>query len=162
MTSRTLVAWGLAAAAVLLLASSGPSRAGSRHWSFLVLEVVQVGDDAHLIRLQPSPPGKEFPQSCPNFTVHARYDLEGWTATGRQMLTREAHDRSVKLLLQAHATRGIVRLGAMGLGFGADSEESVCDVVSRGLHVLLDPSGAPVIFSVYEEPGSRGGDATIR
>jgi hypothetical protein len=162
MSSRRPAAAALAIAAALLLANALPARAGARLWSFLVLDVAQVGDGAHVIRLKPAPPGKAFPQSCSNLVVHARFDLEEWSAEGRQGLTRQSHDRSVQLLLQAQATEGIVRLGALGLGFSAESEESACEVVSRGLQIELDPTGAPVIFSVYEEPGSGGADATIR
>ena len=138
----------------LLLASAGPSRAGSRYWSFLVIDVVEIDGGAHLIRLQPSPPGKEFPQSCSNLIVRAVYDLEGWTETSRESLTRESHDRSVRLLVQARATGNVILVGAIGRGFGAESEDLACDVMSRGLQVALDPTGTPVIFSVYEEPGS--------
>ena len=159
MSSGRLVVWGLAMA--LLLASAGPSRAGSKYWSFLVLDVVQLDGGAHLIRLQPSPAGKKFPQSCSNFIVRAYYDLEGWTEASRESVTRETHDRSVRLLVQAQATRSVILVGAIGRGFGAESEDSACDVVSRGLQVLLDPTGMQVIFSVYEDPRTDG-NATIR
>jgi hypothetical protein len=161
VSGQRLVAWGLAVGAVLLLVGARPSRAGARIWSFLVLDVTAVDGDAHLIRLQPSPPGKEFPQSCSNLLVYARYDLASWTEQGRQLVTREAHDRSLRLLLQAQATRGIVRVGAIARGFGRNSEDPECEVVSRGFNVLTDPAGALVIFSVYEEPAVRGGDAAM-
>ena len=154
MRLRRLVAWGLAVAMVLPLATAGPSRAANKHWSFLVLDVVESDGDAHLIRLQPTPPGKGFPQECPKLIVHAYYDLEGWSKAAREAVTRESHDRSVRLLLQAQATGSIILLGTIGRGFGADSEGLVCEVMSRGLQVTLDPTGTPVIFSVYEEPGS--------
>ena len=161
MSSRRLAAWGLAASMALLLGSAGSARAGARHWSFLVLDVVAIGRDGHRIRLKPSPPGKSFPQTCSNFIVRAEYDLEGWSEASRRTLTREAHDRSIQLLLQAEATQSIVLLGAIGLGFGAESEGLVCEVASRALFVAVDPTGNPVILSVYEEPGSPGDDPTI-
>jgi len=45
-----------------------------------------------------------------------------------------------------------VRLAAAGQGFGAESEETVCEVTSRAFTMLPDATGSPVIVSFFDDP----------
>jgi hypothetical protein len=145
------------AAASALFVAAQPALAQTRYWSFEVLGVTPVADGAHAIRLRPLPSGTEFPQKCDPLRILARYDLSEWSTAGRREVTHDGHDRSLTLLRQAQVTGAIVQLGVLGEGFGADSEATVCDVVSRGLSVVVDPVGSPVILSVFVEPSIGGG-----
>lgn len=149
---RTRV-WGrLAATLALLLPCAGAAHAGtSVTWTFEVLEVSKTDRDESLIRLRPRPPGRKFPRSCETFVVHARFDLETWSPDGRRIMTRESHERSLRLLEQAQATNDIVRFGAVGHGFGAIAERPKCEVASRALRFHLD-DGTPAVYSVFQEP----------
>lgn len=154
------IAGACAAVATLVVARAGADTAMSAHWSFEVLEVARVAADTQLITLRPSPPGRSFPQSCATFRVSTRYDLSDWSRAGREAFTSEGHERSLTLLRQARATGEIVLLGRLGRGFAAASDAPPCDVSSHGLQVIVDPSGTPVIFSLYEEPSADFLDAT--
>ena len=143
----------LALLALMLLPRAGatqPSTVAS--WSFEVLEVSNVDRDEALIRLRPRPPGRKFPRSCEIFVVHARFDLESWSPSGRHAVTRDGHERSLRLLQQAQATGDIVRVGALGRGFGAIEDSPKCEVASRGLQIVVEDDGAPVVYSVFTEP----------
>ena len=143
----------LAVLAFLLLACAGVTRAGTAAtWTFEVVEVSRADRDQALIRLRPRPPGRKFPRSCEIFVVHSHFDLETWSLAGRNAVTREGHERSLRLLEQAHATGDIVRFGAVGRGFGAIAESPKCEVASRGLQIVVEDDGTPVVYSVFEEP----------
>jgi hypothetical protein len=132
-----------------------PARAETREWSFEVLEVTNVGPDTNVIRLRPMPPGEHFPRSCETFVVYSYYDLEGWSGDTRGLAPQAEHERTIQMLLQAQVMNTIVRLRAVGRGFGARPEAPRCEVSSRALNFALDPGGDPVIFSFYQEPESR-------
>jgi len=128
------------------------ARANATEWSFEVVEVQRIDRFEHLIRLRPNPPGKKFPRSCETFVIHSSYDLEDWSSAGQKLATRESHERSVQLLLQAQAMRSLVRIASVGRGFGSIPEAPRCEVSSRALTFAPDPGGSPVIFSLYEDP----------
>jgi hypothetical protein len=67
-------------------------------------------------------------------------------------MTREGHERSLRLLQQAQATGAIVRFGAVGHGFGAIPEKARCEVASLALHFRVDDGGTPTVYSFFEEP----------
>jgi len=147
---RSLV---LSLVAFVLLPYAGVTRAGTAaNWSFEVLEISTVDRDEALIRLKPRPPGTKFPRSCGIFVVHARFDLESWSPSGRRSMTRDGHERSLRLLQQAQATGDIVRFGAVGHGFGLIADSPKCEVASRGLQVVVGDDGTPVVYSVFTEP----------
>jgi hypothetical protein len=138
---------------LMLLPRAGVTRPRTvANWSFEVLEVSNADRDEALIRLRPSPPGHKFPRSCEIFVVHARFDLESWSPSGRRAVTRDGHERSLRLLQQAQATGDIVRVGAVGLGFGAIEDSPKCEVASRGLQIVVEDDGTPVVYSVFKEP----------
>jgi hypothetical protein len=143
---------GFAATLALLLPCAGAAHAATAvTWTFEVLEVSRTDRGETLIRLRPRPPGRKFPRSCETFVVHARFDLETWSPTNRRIVTREGHERSLRLLQQAQATGDIVRFGAVGHGFGAIAERPKCEVASRALRFFVD-DGTPAVYSVFEEP----------
>ena len=143
----------LAPLALLLLPCAGVTHAGTAAtWTFEVLEISKADRDEALIRLRPRPPGRKFPRSCETFLVHAYFDLETWSPSGRRTVTREGHERSLRLLQQAQVTGDIVRFGAVGRGFGTIAESPKCEVASRGLQIVVDDDGTPVVYSVFAEP----------
>ena len=112
-------------------------------------------DDEDLIRLRPQPRGKKFPRSCETFVVRVRYDMGTWSAAGRQSVTRAGHERSLRLLVQAQATKDIVRFGAVGRGFAAIPDRPKCEVSSRALVVLVDSDGSSTVYSIFNEPPAQ-------
>lgn len=139
--------------ALLLLPGAGVTHAGTAaNWSFEVVEISQADRGEALIRLRPRPRGRKFPRSCEFFVVHAHFDLETWSPSGRRVVTRDGHERALRLLKQAQATGDIVRLGAVGRGFGALADAPKCEVASRGLQIVIEDDGTPVVYSVFEEP----------
>jgi hypothetical protein len=154
VASRRARVWRcLAVTVALLLPCAGAVQAAkSVTWTFEVIEVSRIDRDEALIRLRPRPPGRKFPRSCETFVVHARFDLETWSPAGRDVLFREDHERSLRLLEQAQATGGIVRFGAVGHGFGAIADKPECEVASRALWFRVDDDGKPAVYSVFTEP----------
>ena len=149
---RARISLMIALLVILLLPCAGAAHAGAAViWTFEVLEVSRTNRDETLIHLRPRPPGRKFPRSCEIFVVHAQFDLETWSPTSRRIVTREDHERALRLLQQAQATGGIVRFGAVGRGFGAIAERPKCEVASRGLRFFVD-DGTPAVYSVFEEP----------
>jgi len=137
----------------VLLSYAGATRADTAaNWSFEVVEISIVDRDEALVRLRPRPPGKKFPRSCGIFVVHARFDLESWSPPGRRAVTRDGYERSLRLLQQAQATGDIVRFGAVGHGFGLIEDSPRCEVASRGLQIVVEDDGTPVVYSVFTEP----------
>lgn len=134
--------------------SVGIARATAVEWSFEVIDVTRGAGGDHRIQLRPSPPGSHFPRSCETFVVHSSYDIEGWSSEGRKLASRSAHDRAIQMLMQAQATHSLVRIRAVGRGFGATPESPRCEVTSRALTFAPDPGGVPVIFSLHEDPSS--------
>ena len=140
-----------------ILVCAAPALAeGVATWTFEVVEFSQVGRDEHLIRLKPRPPGKKFPRSCETFIVRSRFDLESWSPAARDRFGRVGHERSLRLLQQAQVTHDIVRIGAIGLGFGSIPERPRCEVTSHGLDLRIDRAGTSVVYSLYEEPQRPG------
>jgi len=150
-------ALGTAAILALLLPRTDAAHASTAAtWTFEVLEISEGNRGEALIRLRPRPPGRKFPRSCEIFLVHAYFDLDTWSPSGRKAVTREGHERSLRLLQQAQVTGDIVRFGAVGHGFGAIAESPKCEVESRGLQIVVDDDGTPVVYSVFAEPqGAR-------
>jgi hypothetical protein len=143
----------LAVLACLLLPSADLARAARPAvWTFEVVEIKRVDRDETLIRLRPTPPGKKFPRSCETLLVRSYFNVENWSPDGQTAMTRRGHERSLRLLEQAQATGDIVRFGALGRGFGAIPEAPRCEVASRGLRIAVADDGAPVVYSVFEEP----------
>jgi hypothetical protein len=137
--------------ALLLLPGAAHADANPS-WSFEVIEVTRTEGDEHLIRLRPQPPGKRFPKSCETFVVRVRYDMSTWSAASRQSVTRAGHERSLRLLAQAQATKDIMHFGAIGQGFAAIPDRPKCEVSSRALVVLVDRDGIATVYSVFNEP----------
>jgi hypothetical protein len=137
--------------AVLLLPGTAPAGTAAS-WSFEVLEISSTGPGAHRIRLLPRPPGRRFPKSCETLVVHSSFELESWTPEGRLKVTRDGHERSLRLMEQAQITHDIVRFGVVGHGLGAIGDRPKCEVASRGLLFIVDPDGTPAVYSVFEEP----------
>jgi hypothetical protein len=154
ITGRPTKVWRrLAATLVLLLPCADVAHASTAAiWTFEVLEVSIADRDETLIRLRPRPPGRKFPRSCETFVVHAYFDLESWSPSGRRVVTREGHERSLRLLQQAQITHDIVRFGAVGRGFGAIAESQKCEVASRGLQIVVEDDGTSAVYSVFTEP----------
>jgi hypothetical protein len=150
---RTKV-WGrFAASLALLYACAGVAHAETAAtWTFEVIEVSKTDRNEHRIRLRPRPRGRKFPRSCETFVVYTRFDLESWSPSGRLVVTREGHDRSLQLLQQAQVTRDIVRFGAVGRGFAAIAESPNCEVASRGLQIVVEDDGTSAVYSVFREP----------
>jgi hypothetical protein len=143
----------IAATLALLLVCTDAAYADTAvAWTFEVLEVARITRDSALIRLRPRPPGRKFPRSCETLVVNAYFDLESWNPSARRVVTREGHERSLRLLQQAQITGDIVRFGAVGHGFGAVAEAQRCEVASRGLQIIVDDDGTPVVYSVFKEP----------
>jgi hypothetical protein len=146
-----------ALALLTILACATPALAdGAASWTFEVLDFSQVGDNEHLIRLKPSPPGKKFPRSCETFVVRARFALDDWSAAARGRYGRIGHERSLRLLEQAQVTHDIVRIASIGLGFGSIPERPRCEVMSHALQLRIDRAGTSVVYSLYEEPRRPG------
>jgi hypothetical protein len=154
ITGRPTKVWRrIAATLALLLPCTDAAHAGTAAtWTFEVLEVSRADRNEALIRLRPRPPGRKFPRSCETFVVHACFDLETWSPSGRRVVTREGHERSLRLLQQAQITRDIVRFGAVGHGFGAVAESQECEVASRGLQIVVEDDGTSAVYSVFREP----------
>ena len=154
ITGRPTKVWRcFAATLALLLPCTDAAHADTAvTWTFEVLEVSRADRDEVLIRLRPKPPGRKFPRSCETFVVHAHYDLETWSPSGRRAVTREGHERSLRLLQQAQITSDIVRFGAVGRGFGSVAESQKCEVASRGLHIVVEDDGSSAVYSVFTEP----------
>jgi len=152
-----------AAALTLLLTCAGAAHAGNGGiWTFEVLEFSRIDRDEHLIRLLPRPAGKKFPQSCETFVVHARFDLETWSPAGRHILSREDHERSLRLLEQAQVTHDIIRFGAVRRGFGAIPESPRCEVASLALYLVVNREGSAEVYSFFEEPPAPSDDPSAR
>jgi hypothetical protein len=140
----------LAGLFVLLAAAAAHAERGES-WTFEVLEVAESHPTGHIIRLRPLPPGKDFPRSCRDFIVYSIFDVDDWSAAGRSEVTRTSHDRAVQALIQANASKSIVRIGTLGRGFAAMRDKPRCEVASRVLqHVVRD--GDAAILSFYDEP----------
>lgn len=135
----------------LVLVSAPALARQDRDWSFEVLEITQ-GIGGHLIRLRPMPPGQKFPRSCKTLVIHAAHDVDEWSDTNRQAASLANHERSLKILQQAHAAGQIVRFGAIGRGFSAFDEGSECEVASRALVYVVGPDGVLVVYSLFKEP----------
>ena len=124
---------------------------GGLSWSFEVLEVAESTPEGHIIRLRPSPPGKNFPRSCDTFVIYSIFDVRGWSSTARNDVSRKSHDRAIKTLQQADVSDRLIRIGTFGAGFAAMEEKSRCEVASLALqHVVRD--GTAAIISFYDEP----------
>jgi hypothetical protein len=147
---RTAVRFLLGIALLFLVAVSAQARS-DRDWSFEVLEVVE-GADGHIIRLRPMPPGPKFPRSCKTLVVHSTHDVDDWNDTNREAASLANHRRSLKVLQQAQAVRKIVRFGAIGRGFSASADGSLCEVASRALVYILGSGGTMVVYSLFVEP----------
>jgi hypothetical protein len=146
-----------AAALTVLLLWAGTAHAeAGKTWTFEVLEVVEIRRDEHMIRLRPRPPGRKFPRSCETFIVHSVFDLETWSPGSRRHVSRDGHHRSLLLLQQAQATRTIIRVGALGKGFGAIAESPRCEVASRALQTVVEDDGTSAVYSVFTEPQRPG------
>jgi len=141
-----------AAAAAWLTLTALAAAAQSRDWTFEVVEVSRENDAYQLIRLRPLPPGRSFPRSCEMLVVHATFDLDEWSATGRMALSLEGHERALQKLRQAQTTGAIVRFGVIGHGFAAIKESPRCEVASRALAYVLDEGGGGVVYSLFGEP----------
>jgi hypothetical protein len=154
ITGRPTKVWRrIAATLALLLPCTDAAHADTAAtWTFEVIEISRAGRDEALIRLRPRPPGRKFPRSCETFVVHAHFDLETWSPSSRRVVTREGHERSLRLLQQAQITHDIVRFGAVGRGFGAVAESQKCEVASRGLQIVVEDDGTSVVYSVFREP----------
>jgi hypothetical protein len=154
INGRSTKVWRrIAATLALLLPCTDAAHAGTAAtWTFEVLEVSRADRNEALIRLRPRPPGRKFPRSCETLVVHAYFDLETWSPSGRRVVTREGHERSLRLLQQAQITRDIVRFGAVGHGFGAVAESQECEVASRGLQIVVEDDGTSAVYSVFREP----------
>jgi hypothetical protein len=154
ITGRPTKVWRRIAAilALLLPCTDAAHASTAATWTFEVLEVSRTNRDEALIRLRPRPPGRKFPRSCETFVVHADFDLETWSPSSRRAVTREGHERSLRLLQQAQITRDIVRFGAVGRGFGAVAESQKCEVASRGLQIVVEDDGTSAVYSVFSEP----------
>jgi len=138
---------------LIALLCSGTALAddGGLSWTFEVLEVADSVPEGHIIRLRPSPPGKNFPRSCETFVIYSIFDLRDWSSEARSDLTRRNHERAIKVIQQAGASNQLVRIGTLGGGFAAMAEKSRCEVASLALqHVVRDGSGA--VISFYDEP----------
>jgi hypothetical protein len=135
----------------LLHAGAALAGDGGLSWTFEVLEVAESVPEGHIIQLRPSPPGKHFPRSCETFVIYSIFDIRSWSATARDKISRENHDRAVKALEQANASDRLIRIGTLGNGFAAILEKPRCEVASLALqHVVRDGSAA--ILSFYDEP----------
>ena len=139
-------------AALLALASLAGAAASARDdtsWSFTVLEVRQVVGDRVLVRLKPTPPGKDFPRSCDVFTIHSRFEQDHLNDAYAHRITRADHLEAIRALLQARATGKILRVGSIDTGFGAIPDRPRCEVASRSLSVLMEDDGVPAVYSFY-------------
>lgn len=137
--------------AILGLLAAPAQASPYRNWSFEILEITN-GVDGHLIRLRPMPPGRKFPRSCKTLVVHSVHDVSEWSDTNRKAASLANHERSLKILQQAHASGKIVRFGAVGRGFAAFDEGSECEVASRALVYVVGSDGAMVVYSLFAEP----------
>jgi hypothetical protein len=124
---------------------------GGMSWSFEVLEVVESVPEGHIIRLRPSPPGKNFPRSCETFVIYSIFDVRDWSQAARNRASRKSHDRAVKAIEQANAAGRLIRIGTLGNGFAAIAEKPRCEVASQVLQLVVRDGQAAVI-SFYDEP----------
>ena len=140
-------------ACLIVLLCAGAALAGDRSlsWTFEVLEVAESVPEGHIIRLQPSPPGKRFPRSCDTFVVYSVFDVRDWSPFAQREVSQKSHDRAVKALEQASASNRLVRIGTLGNGFAAMVERPRCEVASRALQYVVE-DGNSAIISFYDEP----------
>jgi len=138
---------------LIALLCSGAALAddGGLSWTFEVLEVAESVPEGHIIQLRPSPPGRNFPRSCETFVIYSVFDVGSWSSSARNQVTRASHDRAVKALEQAYASKRLIRIGTLGSGFAAIAEKPRCEVASLALqHVVRNGNAA--VLSFYDEP----------
>jgi hypothetical protein len=124
---------------------------GGMSWTFEVLEVAESVPQGHIIRLRPSPPGKNFPRSCETFVIYSIFDVRDWSQAARNGVSRKSHDRAVKAIEQANAADRLIRIGTLGNGFAAIVEKPRCEVASRVLQLVVR-DGQAAIISFYDGP----------
>ena len=117
-------------------------------WTFDVLEVLRLVDDDVLVRLKPVPPGRTFPRSCDELTIHSTFAPLKIKGTGRGT-NRDEHVEALRALLQAQAVKRIIRVGSIDTGFGSIPDKPKCEVASRVLRRLMEDDGVWAVYSFY-------------
>lgn len=138
--------------AVLLapILGSSPSRAQYPSWSFEIVEIAEVGPQAHIIRLVPAPAGLAYPRTCTEFVIHARFGGGvGVRPRDREVFSSVGYAKAIRVLRQIQLADELVKFGSFETGFGAIDPELPCEVASRGLAVLNDVDGTTAVYSVY-------------
>jgi len=118
-------------------------------WTFDVLEVTNQVDDNVLVRLKPVPPGREFPRSCDELTIHATFAPRKVSSPRGRTITRDDQIDAVRALLQAKLSKQILRVGSIDTGFGAIPEKPKCEVASRAFVRLLEEDNVWAVYSFY-------------
>ena len=118
-------------------------------WTFDVLEVLRLGDDDVLVRLKPVPPGRTFPRSCDELTIHSTFAPKKVTLPIARDISRDEHLEALRALLQAQSAKQILRVGSIDTGFGAIPDKPKCEVASRALKRLIEDDGVWAVYSFY-------------
>jgi len=140
-----------AALAVCCVVASSAAFAEQRLWTFEVRELVEIAPLAHDIRLVPAPRGIEFPRTCKELVIHARFRAgQGVPLPYKRFFTEEGYSQAIRQLQEARVNDDLVKLGSLDRGFGRSEDASEeCVVFSSGLAILMDPDQEPAIFSVF-------------
>jgi hypothetical protein len=133
----------------LVLLYAGVALAGGDSWQVRVLSISPAGSDPVTIAIQPLEDGYEW-KGCAKVTIVSTLKrevigLRTWSAS----LGQDKYDAALAELRDAAEKRTIIRFGSMGSGLKATSNK--CKLLSRGLEVLTEHSGATAIFS-YHDP----------
>ena len=144
----TSLAAALALAAIAILGAPALAQ-DNTSWTFDVLEVTDRGDDLVLVRLKPVPPGREFPRSCDELTIHSTFSPRNVTAPAGRTITRDDYVDAIRTLLQAKMSKRILRVGSIDTGFGAIMDKPKCEVASRALVRLMEEDNVWAVYSFY-------------
>ena len=141
----------VAAFALAAIATAGaPALArDNTSWTFDVLGVLHRGDGDVVVRLKPVPPGREFPRSCGELTIHSTFAPRKVNAAVGRGITRDEHLEAIRALLQAQTVKQILRVGSIDTGFGAIPGAPKCEVASRAFRRLMEDDGAWAVYSFY-------------
>jgi len=143
---RLVAALSLAA---ITVAAAPTAAEDNTSWTFDVLEVVQKRDDDVLVRLKPVPPGRDFPRSCDELTIHSTFAPSKVITPSGRKISRNAHSEAIRTLLQAKTAKSILRVGSIDTGFGAILGKPKCEVASRAFARLMEDDNVWAVYSFY-------------
>ena len=140
------------AAFILLALVAQPLQAGGASVSVRVLAVSASSKGRHIVRVEPLASNPSvFPEACAAITLTVTYrPSRWWRSTGTPSSPFE-HAEALKLLSDAEKSGTQINFGVMGQGL-SPSHESPCHLLSNGLQVTSESSGASAVYSFFKWP----------